>query len=166
MLPVGELTEIVTAVVMTATFTVSVMKFLEKRKEKKRIVSVKLSHGAPAFADGSVGRDILIVQAMNPGLLPVTLTSFGILLPNGSTMISRQHDGSIHLPYELSPGKQCMKSLEMIPVAESLARAGYRGTVNLIGFYHDALDVRHESKPLKVDVAMWMRIAEREGATH
>lgn len=103
------------------------------------------------------------VEAMNPGSLPVTPTSFGILRPNGSTIISRQNDCSAELPYELPAGKNLIKWLEMVPVAQSLSRAGYGGKVNLVGFYRDALGACHKSKPLEVDVAMWLRLAISPG---
>ena len=162
MIPVQEVAEIVGTAAGVATITATVVKLTYSHREKKRRVTVKLSHGTPVYAHG-LGRDVLLVEAMNPGSLPVTPTSFGILRPNGSTIISRQNDCSAELPYELPAGKNLIKWLEMVPVAQSLSRAGYGGKVNLVGFYRDALDAWHKSKPLEVDVAMWLRLAISAG---
>lgn len=163
MLPLQEIETIAGTFVGATTLTLSAVKYLDKRKEKKYRVSVTLKHGWPAYTNGKLGPDVLLIEAANPGFRPVTLTSCGILLPNNSSVVfPGELDNGDRLPREMTPGKSCMKWLDTVSVAETLLHNGWRGEIKLIGFYGDALGKKYKSKPLRVDLAMWQRIAAKE----
>ena len=129
----------------TVAATVTVMKYLDARREKRRRITVRVTHGMPVNIPG-VHDDLVLVEAANPGSQPVTLTSWGFLLRDGRTLVSMDaRDGTVRLPYELPPGKNCMMWMVKPSLAMSLLERGYQGTVDLIGFYIDALGVSHKS---------------------
>lgn len=163
MLPLQEIETIAGTFVGAATLTLSAVKYLDKRKEKKYRVSVTLKHGWPAVNYQMLNIDLLLLEAANPGSQSVTLTSCGILLPDKKTLISRKDNGD-SLPCEIAPGKSCTKWMETLDVTETLLRGGWRGEINLVGFYGDALGKKYKSRPLRVDLAMWQRIAAEKKA--
>lgn len=159
MLPLNHLNELATiggVAVGVIGAALTATKLIQRHHEKRFQTNVKLAHGIPTFSDGRLGPDVMLIEAMNPGLRSVTLTSCGILLPNRKTLVCPFWSGGPNLPYDLSAGKNCLKWMETIPIAQALLGAGYEHKVKLVGFYDDALGVRHRSKQLEFDVPMWL----------
>jgi hypothetical protein len=100
------------------------------------VVAVDVNQGFPAY-DGHVGDPITCVSATNTGRAPVTVTSWGLRLPDGQTMFVQQpFPGSDRLPYRLEQGASGTWSVETIQVAETcwahgVNYADLRGCVNL-----------------------------------
>jgi len=160
MLPAGELTVLVSALVAGAGLILSAVKYIDKRREKKFRVNVTLKHGWPTYANGTLGAAVLLIEAMNPGSRCVTLTSYGILLPNkGSLVFPSDFGNGNTLPYALAAGKNCTKWMDTLRVTEALLGSGWQGKIKLVGFYGDALGKKYKSKPLNFDIAMWQKIA-------
>ena len=103
--------------------------------------------------------DVVLVKAANPGSQPVTLTSWGFLLPNGSTLVTVMNvvDGTVRLPYRLGPGDNCMHWMERSEIAKVLLRDGFRQQrVELVAFYSDALDIKYKSKAMRFDLTKYL----------
>lgn len=143
--PLNDIAAIVGIVGASVAATLAVVKYLDTRREKRRRITVTVTHGMPFNIPG-VHNDLVLVEAANPGSQPVTLTSWGFLLGDGRTLVSFAHiDGTVRLPYKLLSGESCKMWMEKPSLTESLLEAGFEGTVKLIGFYTDALGTKHKS---------------------
>jgi hypothetical protein len=68
------------------------------------VVSVDVLQGLPTYGD-HVGDPVTCVTATNSGRAPVTVTSWGLELPDGQTMfVQDPFPGSDALPYRLEEG--------------------------------------------------------------
>ena len=117
----------------------------------RRQVSVTMSYGfltnGPSLSD-----EMLFVSASNPGQRPITLTSVGLLLPDGRRMLLPVPEGTQQLPVQLSEGTNCKHWIGAQDVIRELRRTGFSGTAAVRGFYQDATDVYHNSKPFDIDL--------------
>lgn len=132
-------------------------RFLVSLSNRKRKIEVVLSHGFPTYSDHA-GPVSLIVEAKNPGTECVTLNAFGLRLPDGGQIVSPSADGTVRLPHDLYPGKNCIMWIEIKPVAESFAEQGLRKKIKLSGFYRDALGREYKSNSLDFDPPAWLRV--------
>jgi hypothetical protein len=88
------------------------------------VVTVEVNQGLPTY-DDCVGNPITCVTATNSGRAPVTVTSWGLRLPNGQTMFVQQpFPGSDTLPYRLEQGASGTWSMETVQVAETSRAQG------------------------------------------
>jgi len=100
------------------------------------VVTVKVIQALPTYGD-HVGDPLTSVTATNSGRAPVTVTSWGLQLPDGQTMFVQQpFPGSDTLPYRLEEGASGSWRVETIQVAETcrvqgIDYADLRGYVNL-----------------------------------
>src|SRR5258706_14281869 len=68
------------------------------------VVTVSAVQGLPTY-DGRVGDPVTCVSAVNSGRSPVTVTSWGLRLPDGqSIFVPEPFPGSDQLPYRLDDG--------------------------------------------------------------
>jgi hypothetical protein len=104
---------------------VGIFRFLVSPSKKKRKIEVVLSHGFPTYANHA-GPVSFVVEAKNSGTECVTLNPFGLRLPDGRQIVSPDADGSVRLPHDLYPGKNCIMWIEIKPVAESFVEQGLR----------------------------------------
>lgn len=100
------------------------------------VVAVDVIQGLPTYGD-HVGDPVTCVSAVNSGRAPVTVTSWGLELPDGQTMfVKHPFPGSDSLPYRLEEGASGAWRIETIEVAEmcqaqSIDYADLRGFVRL-----------------------------------
>jgi hypothetical protein len=88
------------------------------------VVAVDVNQGLPTYGD-RVGDPITCVTATNSGRAPVTVTSWGLELPDGQTMFVQQpFPGSNTLPYRLEEGANGNWSIETIQVTETCRTHG------------------------------------------
>lgn len=88
-------------------------------KHSGPVVAVKVLQGLPTYG-AHVGDPITCVTATNSGRAPVTVTSWGLELPDGQTMFVEQpFPGSDTLPYRLAEGTSGTWSMESVQVAEA-----------------------------------------------
>jgi hypothetical protein len=121
------------------------------RKQRKRQVKVWLSYGM--LTNGpELSENMLLLSAANAGHRTVTLTSYGFRLPDGRQLVAPVPQGNASLPCELTEGKSCMFWMSVQEVSQQLKRNGFSGTVRIKGFYRDAVDGLHSSKPFSVNI--------------
>ena len=100
------------------------------------MVTVEVNQGLPTYGD-HVGDPVTCVTATNSGRAPVTVTSWGLELPDGQTMFVQQpFSGSDNLPYRLEEGASGTWRTETIRITEAAREqggdyAGLRGFVRL-----------------------------------
>ena len=105
-------------------------------KRSGPVVRVKVTQALPTYSD-HVGDPLTSVTATNSGRAPVTVTSWGLQLPDGQTMFVQQpFPGSDKLPYRLEQGASGTWRIETTQVAETCRAQGtgyadLRGYVNL-----------------------------------
>jgi hypothetical protein len=88
------------------------------------VVAVDVTQGLPTY-DDDVGDPVTCVTATNTGRAPVTVTSWGLRLPDGQTMFVQQpFPGSDTLPYRLEEGASGSWRVETIQVAETCRAQG------------------------------------------
>ena len=88
--PLNDIAAIVGIVGASVAATLAVVKYLDTRREKRRRITVTVTHGMPFNIPG-VHNDLVLVEAANPGSQPVTLTSWGFLLEDGRALVSFAH---------------------------------------------------------------------------
>jgi hypothetical protein len=120
---------------------------ITKWRESRRIVIVSLKHGIPTFGT-SLGPDILLVTATNPGTQVVRLLNVTIRMPDGATLTPFGFESSNPLPCDLEPGRCVDSWIDKEAVKQTLRRGGERGTIKLKGVYRDALGTEYVSSPL------------------
>lgn len=131
-----------------ATFT-----FVNDWKRRSFTASVSMTHGF--LAQGRKTIDVVILAATNPGERNVTLSGWGLLLPNGKQLVFPNLPQPVNFPYELGQGKQCQVFLETRQLAVDLLGSGFRGEQTFVGFFRDQLDNKFRSKKFKFNVDEW-----------
>ncbi|HMC30602.1 MAG TPA: hypothetical protein VKL99_07180 [Candidatus Angelobacter sp.] len=121
------------------------------RKKDRRQVKVTANLGFLSYGN-RVSETMLNLTASNPGHRPVTLVSTGFSLPNKQQMVLFTPEGTTQLPCELMEGKHCTHWISAREVADQLRKSGFSGKVKVRGFYRDAVDEKHFSKPFKFDL--------------
>lgn len=67
------------------------------------------------------------------------------------------HGCSQDFPLDLVYGKSCACWISMKQVAEALRKENYVGTVEIVGFFRDALDNRYEGASFAFDIDHWLK---------
>lgn len=98
---------------------------------------------------------MLIREAANIGNRTVTLSAQGYELPDQKQLVSLMPQSNVTFPYDLEPGKNCLTWGEIRKEARSLRESGYKGKVNLVGFYRDQTGKTYRSSPYELDVDKW-----------
>lgn len=132
-----------------ATYNIYTASQKNKWKIKVRVANGFLTFGA------NLSDEKFILSASNVGYRAITLTSVGFLLPDKRTIVFPDGEGT-RLPHHLNEGMGCQHFVSFKDIAEQLGQNGYRGTVNLVGFYRDATDGLHTSEPYSFDFAKWL----------
>src|SRR5262245_44789962 len=88
------------------------------------VVAVDVTQGLPTYS-ADVGDPVTQVTATNSGRAPVTVTSWGLELPDGQTIFVQQpFPGSDILPYRLEEGASGTWRIETIQVTETCRAHG------------------------------------------
>ncbi|HUZ53102.1 MAG TPA: hypothetical protein VMU94_11315 [Streptosporangiaceae bacterium] len=97
---------------------------LVKFRHEGPVVTVTAYQGLPTSGD-QVGDPVTCVTAVNTGRSPVTVSSWGLRLPDGQAMFIREpFQGSDPLPYRLEEGASGNWRIETTAVAESCQAHG------------------------------------------
>jgi hypothetical protein len=142
-----HLFQIVTAAVAVYAALLSTITVLQRWREKKVQIKVRLTHG---FVTGNhgLGPPQVIVSVHNEGDRPVYLTNVTIRLPDGAKLfMPGGHNSSIPMPCELTHGRNVTCWFTTDDVAEALRERRFTGTVQIQGVAHDGMNREHRSKP-------------------
>ena len=146
---------IVTAVVAVYGALLSTYNMITARRDRGRGVRVSLKWGLTAPGPEPV--TVFILEATHPHGRPTTLTSCGIFLPDGRTLIIPRPFGSVQLPHELREGQGCSIFFPVRDVVRALQEHGYSGPITIRAFFRDALGSEYKSTKFKGNVAEWER---------
>jgi len=138
---------IVTAVVAAYGAVLSTVAILQNRRKSQRRLVIGLSHGLLTFGP-RLSDDHILISVANDGVLPVTVRSIGIRLPDGKTAIIPPDQGEFRAPYELAPGQGGNFWVSTNEFLASLKEKGYRGQVRIRGVVGDAVGTQFISKPM------------------
>lgn len=127
-----------------------------KHLETKPRIKVKITFGWPTFGP-ELGPDSIVITAFNEGQHPVTLVAGGLRLPDNSTTHHPEPSGTVKFPHELERAQSCFMFIPKRVVAETVIRAGFSGTVDVKGFYRDALDKTYTGEPVEVIIQEWLK---------
>lgn len=120
------------------------------RKSQAPDLSVSFCSAFVPMSDGQVV-DAFSVSAANKGILPVTVDSPFILLPDRRTMVFL--GGFFHsdskFPCRLEPGEGCSVLIAVAELTSDLKRAGYSGHVKIRGAYRDKIGTMYLSEPFE-----------------
>jgi hypothetical protein len=102
-------------------------------------VKVKVAHG---FLTGgpNIGPVMILIEAMNKGRRPVTLTSVGFTLPDGKTLVLME----TRLPVDLTEGKSHTERIPHNELRRQLIENGYHSPPTR-AWFGDATGRKHES---------------------
>lgn len=93
-------------------------------KRSGPVVTVTAHQAFPAFGD-SLGEPLTQVTARNSGRSPVTITAWGLRLPNGHTLVAvKRVPPSDSLPYRLEPGASGSWYMETTGLAATCRERG------------------------------------------
>lgn len=109
---------------------------------------------------------VLVVEAANTGVRPVTVIASGLFLPSSRgwrARLTRRREmmflGPHHLmqtlPYEIPPNGRHVVIHHLNFFLKDLDSRGLEGTVKLVGFYQDAFRKIHRSRHGRLDTAHW-----------
>ena len=124
------------------------------RKQNRRQVKVTVNYGYLTYGRALGDEQMFILSASNPGQRAVTLTGVGFQLPDKRTLVLPYPQGT-QLPHQLMEGTNCQHFVSIRDVARELSRSGFSQKVKLIGFYRDAVDVWHRSRPFPFNISEW-----------
>jgi hypothetical protein len=152
--------EEITAVVAVYGAALATYNLIIRRRENQRQLKVKLSVGYLGIPGVGI-ETALIIEAFNTGSLTITLTSVGMRLPGGQTVVSLLTKSEVDLPHELKDGKNCHFWYDIKDVAQGLANHGFTDTTTLTAYVTDGADNTFESKPLRFDINRWLNEPSR-----
>lgn len=127
---------------------------IAQRRDKWPRVEAKLAYGFLTHAAGLSDTQILL-SAANVGHTSVTLSSGGLLLADGSQVLTLSHNTSERLPQQLEPGKSLTMWFELRPLAAELASRGRSGKIKVRAKFIDQTSREYLSKPMEIDVSEW-----------
>jgi hypothetical protein len=119
-------------------------------------MKVGCSYGFTVSAAGA-SEPKLIVDAVNVGLLAVTISSLELVLPDQRKLLSPGDQWQPALPHELASGKSFKVYFPAKPLALALAQEGHRHKVKLRPACTDQTGCVYRGKPFSFDVAAWMK---------
>jgi hypothetical protein len=149
--------DLATAVVAIYGAILATYSLLKDRRERRRVLKVRLWTAIPVSANGA-GDPLLMIGAANPGerVVHVVGAGFKVVRPKQSFALF-QPQSDVRFPHALEEGKSCSVWLESRNVATQLRGLGYAGTVRLVGYFQDAVGTQHFSKALRFDIEAWSK---------
>lgn len=138
----------------TATFAAVLVALKQTRDSHTPRVDVKVSNGFPVMGP-VVGNAIFIFSAVNVGVVPVTLTSTGIHLPDGNSLFLFE-ETSGKFPCKLQPGEGVEYFVDIRKLASTLHEHGYQGNMRLRVRFTDAQG-RNYYRRFRINTWEWLR---------
>lgn len=136
--------------------TLATITFIAQRREKVARLKVR---GALGFQVSGLGvsETLLMLEAANVGHVPITISSYGLGLPDGRIIVVPFSPQQIQLPYELTAGKSCTMHLPVRDIANGLLEHGYRGKVKLVPRFSDQTGKVHQGRSIDADTESWRK---------
>lgn len=136
-----------------------ILSFVARRKEKKGLLNVDVRIGLFKTMFGLKGPE-LFISAYNIGNRPVTISSFGLIVPKKNDrryMTFFDFNSNLEFPYEVYPGKSCEVWQEPEWVANNLKSEGFTGKVKVKGFYRDQTKREYRGKKFIFDIDEYLK---------
>lgn len=121
----------------------------------RRSFTARVSVERGFITAGSKLQDVFIVAATNHGERDVTLSGWGINLPNGKQMFFPRQQ-AVNFPFELKPGKKCQVFIDALEFSLEIKRLGFDGDQAFVGFFRDQLDKKFKSKKFTFNADEWL----------
>lgn len=125
---------------------------MQLRQTKERL-KVRLNMGVTASV-GYVSESMLLAEAANVGDRPVTVSSFGLQLPDKKVLLFPYKQQHVNLPYELLPGKSCTMVMPAQEVARTLVEHGH-SEVKLVLQFSAQSGKTFKAKAYKFNAEAW-----------
>ena len=151
-----ELKDLLTLLVAAYAALLSTYLAYAQRRDKAPQVKVKTSYGF-LTAGPQISDTHILMEAANIGEKPVTLSSAGLLLPDGSQFVIFSNNSTQRLPCELTHGKNVTMWFDVKPLAVQLKQRGYSSTVKLRGRFSDQASNEYVGKTIEFDVERWLK---------
>ncbi|MCL5070445.1 MAG: hypothetical protein M1308_06060 [Actinobacteria bacterium] len=149
--------EIIIAIVAVYGAVISTITLTSQRREKQRLLDVKLYHGFPYYGP-NIGEPMLYIEILNPGLLDVTINIPSLILPDRKTVVFPNPQSNANFPYILKEGTNCKVWTEIKDLAQTLKENGYSGIIKIYAKVEDGAGNTYKSqRPWKLDVDKWSK---------
>ncbi len=122
---------------------------LYKFYENKRRLKINVAK-AHISIDDSEPKEYFIFSCTNIGKRPLTIMSYGILLPNKSTLFFT-NDLCDRIPKILNDGDMCKQYANITNLTKTLKKEGYNNEVKLRGFFEDSTYQKYYSKKFNIN---------------
>ena len=126
-----------------------------QHRQNKECLKVKLSTGFTA-SHGHVSETMLLAEAANIGGRSVTVSSYGLQMPNNKVLVFPFRGQHVKLPHELLPGKSCTMVMPIQEVARALLEDGHT-EVKLILQFSAQSGEKFSAKPYKFNAQAWAK---------
>ena len=149
-------TDIITALVAAYGSILATYTAIARWREKRARINVKISLGFITQRSTGPSEPMVILSASNSGSKAITLSSWGLVLPNRTHLSFPYPLGSdVRFPHELSPETSCRVWVAAKETARVMRAEGYSDKAKVVGFYRDQVDRTYKSKPFEFDVEDW-----------
>lgn len=119
--------------------------------EDRRQVNVKLEEGN-VIQRGCITIHTLIVSFYNCRRRPITITSYGIWLPDGTHMPLYRLVKNIHLPQSFSDGQGDMFIGYQNRIVSTIRNRGLEGKIKIKGYVQDISGEKHFSREICITI--------------
>ncbi len=151
-----EWVTVMTAIVALYGAILSTYTVIESKSDKQRNIKIKLYNGFLTLGpELQLSDPMLLIEAINPGNRSVTLNTVGIRLPDKRTVAIPAPNSHQTFPYALEEGQNCVVWLPMHEFAKDLKNSGYKGILQLMGFYRNQIGEEYYSNRFPFDVDEW-----------
>jgi len=131
-----------------------ILRYIDQKPQIK-VTNTTLIIGQPGI--GIISPLHITITAKNIGIIPVHLSSCGIILPNKKILqfIGPDKYTLKSLPTTLLPGQSIDISREFISLAKDLREEGYSRTIKIKAYFRDQIDNIFKSKSFKFEIERW-----------
>lgn len=152
-----EAKDIIAIFIATLSLFVSVYALYLQHSQHNERLKVKGSFGFLA-AQGDLSESMVLLEASNIGHRSITISSFGLEMPNKKVMLFPYRQQHISLPHELLAGKSCTMFMPLIEIARALAREGVPESAKIIPQFSTQSGKIFSGKPIKVkNLLAWVK---------
>ena len=150
------LSDVVTALVAVYGAILATYTAVARWREKRVRIHVEVSLGFTVDQLAGSSEPMVFLSASNPGSKAITLSPWGLALPNRKLLSFHNPLGSdVQFPHELAPETSCRAWVEAKEIARAMKTEGYSDKTKVVGFYRDQVGRTYKSKPFEFDVEDW-----------
>lgn len=128
--------------------------FMQHRQTRERL-KITLSMGFTA-SPGYVSESMLLAVAANIGDKPVTVSSYGLQMPDNKVLLFPYRQQHITLPYKLLPGESCTMIMPAQEVALTLLEHGH-SEVKIVLQFSAQSGKKFSAKAYKFNASEWAK---------